>query len=203
MGKLKKKKQSFSVRLSLRFMFLLTMAVILLSFVFLFFVRSLVHANQTAELKKAEAGVYDAVKPLVAYENMSSVRSGGSIYEIPYYFTYIVWDCDSKDVIVTNDPFLPLLEQTNGKAVHHVEKDFFFDGDLDIQYYAQNHTFAGRRITVAVAMNVENSSTAMIFDKLPLALLFLSLPILLLSFFVSLFITKNTVLSLKAAHIPK
>ena len=193
MNKFGKKKQSFSVRLSLRFMFLLTMTVIFLSFAFLFFIRSLVHSNQTAELKKAEAGVYEAVKSLVAYGDSRKFSGGPAIYEIPYYFTYVVWDFDTNNIIATNDPFLPLLEPTKGKSVRYFVKDFFFDGDLDIQYYAQAHSFGGRRIVVAVAMDIENSSTSMIFSKLPLALLFLSLPILLLSFFVSLFITKNTI----------
>ena len=190
---LRKKNQSFSVRLSLRFMFLLTIAVILLTFLFLFFVRSLVHSSQTAELRKAEAEVYNAVKPVITSDNPERRIGGVPIYEIPYYLTYIVWDYETEDVIATNDPFLPLLEQTNGKAVHYFEKDFFFDGDLDIQYYALNHTFAGRKIVVAVAMNMENNSSTILFSKLPLALLFLSIPILILSFFVSLFITKNTI----------
>ena len=179
----KKITESFSVRLALRFMFLLTTSIILLTLAFLFFTRSLVIAGQTEELKKAEAAVYDEMQNADNYMTPS----------IPYYLTYIVWDYDSQDVISTNDPFLPLLEQTNGKSVHYFEKDFFFDGDLDIMYYAQEHRFLGRKVIVAVAMNMDNSSTAMIFSKLPLALLFLSLPILFLSFFVCLFITKNTI----------
>lgn len=193
MDKFRKKKQSFSVRLSLRFMFLLTMAVILLSFVFLFFVRYLVSSNQTAELKQAEERVYSSVRELLSYDQKTRRSSRIIMPEIPYYITYIAWDKESQNLLSTNDPFLPLLEPTNGKTVHYFEKDFFFDGDLDIQYYAQEHTLADRSIIVAVAMNMENNNVAMIFAKLPRALLWLSLPILILSFFVSLFITKNTI----------
>ena len=193
MDKFRKKKQSFSVRLSLRFMFLLTMAVILLSFVFLFFVRYLVSSNQTAELKQAEERVYSSVRELLTYDQKTRKSPKIIMPEIPYYITYIAWDKESQNLLSTNDPFLPLLEPTNGKAVHYFEKDFFFDGDLDIQYYAQEHTLADRSIIIAVAMNMENNNVAMIFAKLPRALLWLSLPILILSFFVSLFITKNTI----------
>ena len=204
MNKIKIKKQSFSVRLSLRFMFLLTIAVILLSLIFLLFVRTLVNNGQTSELKKAEASVYNSVKSAVAYEDYSNARGGFPIREIPYYITYIAWDLETENIIATNDPFLPLLTQTNGKTVHYFVKDFFFDGNLDILYYAQNHSYAGRKIVVAVAMNIENNSTSDIFSKLPLALMFMSLPILLLSFFVSLFMTKNTISPVvkitKAAH---
>ena len=49
---------SFSVRLSLRFMFVMTVAVVLLSVAFLFFVRSLVNKNQEMELKVSEDVVF-------------------------------------------------------------------------------------------------------------------------------------------------
>ena len=183
---MKKNRQSFSVRLALRFMFLLTVAVILLSFVFLLFVRSLVNANQTEELKNAEDKVFSAM----AFQIVSGYLSEA---EIPYYVSYIVYDSDTQETIATNDPFLPLLPTTNGKAVHYFVKDFFFDGNLDILYYAQGHVFKERNIVVAVCVNIENNTTAEMFNSLPLALLFMALPILLLSFFVSFFITKNTI----------
>ena len=122
---MKKSKQSFSVRLALRFTFLLTVAVILLSILFLFFVRSLVNANQTEELKNAEEKVFSAMA-------FSSVSGYLSQDEIPYYVTYLVYDAKTQNTIATNDPFLPYLTVTNGKALRYFEKDFFYDGDLDI-----------------------------------------------------------------------
>ena len=182
---MKKSKQSFSVRLALRFMFLLTVAVILLSFTFIFFIRSLINANQIEELKSAENKVF-----LSLYYQQSAGYLIGA--DIPYYVTYIIYDPETQDTLATNDPFLPFLIPTNGKAVRHFEKDFFFDGDLDILYYAQEHSFDNRTIVVAVAVNLDNNTTVELFENLPLALLFMSLPILLLSFFVSFIITKNT-----------
>ena len=183
---MKKNGQSFSVRLSLRFMFLLTVAVIMLSFLFLFFVRSLVDANQTEELKSAEEKIFLSMY----FQKKPGYLSNT---EIPYYITYIIYDSKTQDILATNDPFLPLLPATDGKTVHHFEKDFFFDGDLDILYYADSHSFDGRAIVVAVAINMDNNNTAEMFANLPMALLFMSIPILLISFFVSLFITKNTI----------
>ena len=183
---MKKNRQSFSVRLSLRFMFLLTVAVIILAFLFLFFIRSLVNANQTEELKNAEEKVF-----LAMYFQKS--RGYLSNAEIPYYITYIIYDSETHELLSTNDPFLPLLAVTDGKAVHYFEKDFFFDGDLDILYYAEPHVFDDHQIIVAVAIYMDNNNTAEMFANLPMALLFMSLPILLISFFVSLIITKNTI----------
>ena len=50
---MKKLSESFAARLSLRFMFILTAAVIILSVSFLMAVRMLVNGRQSAELKKA------------------------------------------------------------------------------------------------------------------------------------------------------
>ena len=182
---MKKIRQSFSVRLAIRFMFLLTVAIIILSFAFLFLVRSIVNMNQTEELRNAEEKVF-----LAMYFQKSAGYLAGA--EIPYYITYIVYDIQTQDILATNDPFLPFLTVTDGKAVHHFEKDFFFDGDLDILYYADSHEFDDRNIVVAVAINIDNNNTAEIFANLPMALLFMALPILLLSFVVSFIITKNT-----------
>lgn len=196
-------KRSFAVKLSLRFMFVLTIAVLLLSLSFLYFVRSLVNANQTSELKKNQERIFQALENMDYTEQI--VDEEGSdvlqllISDLPYYMTYIVYNPETEEIFATNDPFLPLLKETSGKAVHHFEKDFFFDGDLDILYYAESHILQhntiglNQKVVVAVAMNMENDSFAIIFTKLPLALLLMALPVLLLSFLVSLFITKNTI----------
>lgn len=196
-------KRSFAVKLSLRFMFVLTIAVLLLSLSFLYFVRSLVNANQTSELKKNQERIFQALENMDYTEQI--VDEEGSdvlqllISDLPYYMTYIVYNPETEEIFATNDPFLPLLKETSGKAVHHFEKDFFFDGDLDILYYAESHILQhntiglNQKVVVAVAMNMENDSFAIIFTKLPLAFLWMALPVLLLSFLVSLFITKNTI----------
>lgn len=173
-------RKSFAVRLSLRFMFVLTTAVLLLSMGFLLFVRSIVKANQTAQLKAAEKSVF------------SNVMSQHPV-DIPYYMTFIVYDVQSGAMLATNDPFLPLLQPSEGKALRYYAKDFFFDGDLDILYYAEEHYLKRNLIVCAVAMNIENDSFSIIFSKLPLALLLMAIPVLILSFLVSLFITKNTI----------
>ncbi len=176
--------KSFAVRLSLRFMFVLTTSVLLLSLCFLIFVRSLVKANQTAELKNAERKIFMAV---------SSRRDGPLILDIPYYMSYLIYNVETENILATNDPFLPLLKDSSGKALRYYEKDFFFDGDLDILYYAVMHRIGKNGIICAVSINIDNDSFSVIFSKLPLALLLMSLPVLILSFFVSLFITKNTI----------
>ncbi|MCR4940893.1 MAG: HAMP domain-containing histidine kinase [Treponemataceae bacterium] len=187
-------KISFATRLSVRFMFLLTIAVMLISCFFMLFVNSLVKGTRTRELANAENTVYTALSSQMDKSRAASSQEERlSISGIPYYLTYISYYYDTKAVIATNDPFLPLLEDTEGKALRYIEKDFFFDGDLDIFYYADTHQFEGEDLVIAVAMNMDNDSTAVFFEKLPPALLLMTLPVLLVSFFVSFLITKNTI----------
>ena len=195
---MKKRPVSFAVRLSLGFMFILTSSVILLSLSILFFLRSLVRSNQKEGLVNAADGVYSVITRM--YENGELNISDNAeeqrpviIPEIPYFISYIVYDVDTEKMYATNDPFLPLLKDTKGKAKRYFAKNFFFDGDLDVVYYAETFDLYKRKIVVAVSENNEKNFLNMIFTKLPFALLFMIIPILLLSFFVSLFITKNTI----------
>ena len=187
--------RSFSARLSLRFMFIMTGAVVLLSVFFLFFIRSLVFTSQEVELKNAEKIVYAKLEER-RLETSSAPKFGGTlgaIPELPYYISYIIYDVDDLLLLATNDPFLPYLPDTRGKAKRYFEKDYFFDGDLNILYCASQHSESEHTIIAAVVLNLDNNFALEIFRKLPLAFLFLSIPILILSFLVSLFMTRRTI----------
>lgn len=188
-------KKSFAVRLSLRFMFILTTAIILLSIAFLYCVRYLIQLNQTEQLKQSETKIFNELSEKLQSSDFQS--EAAEIYliasELPYYQTYIAYDAETETVLATNDPFLPLLSETNGKSVHYFEKEFFFDGDLDILYYAAAYKIAGKNIVIAVAENIENDSFSKLFPQLPSALLLMVIPILVLSFLFSFLLTKNTI----------
>ena len=192
-------KKSFAVRLSLRFMFILTISTILLSLSFLYCIRSLVKRNQTEMLMASENHILEELlEKLQTSEGLTQnmLEEDDSFFlssELPYYHTYIAYDSDSEDVLATNDPFLPLLKDTGGKALHYFEKDFFIDGDLDVLYFSKTHKLGERNIVIAVAENIENDSFTKLFPQLPSALLLMALPVLLLSFLFSLLLTKNTI----------
>lgn len=197
-------KRSFAVRLSLRFMFILTVSTILLLLSFLFCIRSLVKRNQTEMLMASENHIFEELteKKQLSPGLAGAVPEEGNMLEeddsfflsseLPYYHTYIAYDSDTEEVLATNDPFLPLLKESGGKALHYFEKDFFFDGDLDVLYFAKAHKLGDRNIVIAVSENIENDSFTKLFPQLPSALLLMALPVLLLSFLFSLLLTKNT-----------
>ena len=164
--------RSFAIRLSLRFMFVLMFAVMLLSLFFLVFTGSLVRAGQTSELRDAEAKVFAAVEVLAFSNTMSAddsteksvmffsedIAQNLIIDNIPYYLTYSVYIPEKSTVLATNDPFLPLLSETKGKAVRYFAKNFFIDGNLDILYYAASHQLGNENVICEVSVNVENNA---------------------------------------------
>ncbi|MCR4821726.1 MAG: HAMP domain-containing histidine kinase [Treponema sp.] len=188
--------KSFSTRLSLRFTLVLTCAVVILSITFLLFTRSLVNKAQEKELIAAEGAVYNRIEEFRNDKNVVP-RYGatlGTIEELPYYLTYIVYDTDESLLLATNDPFLPFLEDSRGHSRRYFVKNYFFDGDLNILYFAKPHCADGvHNIIVAVVLDMDNNKSADIFRKLPSAMLLMIIPILIISFLLSLLITRNTI----------
>ena len=183
--------RSFALRLSLKFMFVLTMSVLLLSLVLLSYIRSVIFSNQTTELRNTEDFVFQSVQGNIASD--TPIPPHNSIKDIPYYMTYLVYQNENYMLVATNDPFLPFLEDSRGRAKTLFIKDYFFDGDLDILYYAKNHEINGLTYTVSVALNIDNDSLGKVFIALPKAIAVTIIPILIISFFVSLLITKRTI----------
>ncbi len=111
---------------------------------------------------------------------------------IPYYVTYVVTSAESDfgEVIFTNDSFLPILPETFSKAKTYVAKDFFIDGDLSVLYVSQK-TEDGQYM-IQVSLDLERDISSHLMDKIPAAIACSSLPIILVSFLMSLLITKNT-----------
>ena len=177
-------------------MFVMTIAVVLLSVSFLVFTRSLVTKNQNIELKMAEKIIFRKLEEFrsLTEPEFNLGESLGSITGMPYYITYIIYDVQNRTLLATNDPFLPFLEDSQGKVRRFFQKNYFFDGDLNIIYYARKHVDSGHDIIVEVARNMDNNLLVKMFQNLPIALLFMAIPILILSFLTSLFITKRTIL---------
>ena len=177
-------------------MFIMTGSVVFLAISFLLFTRSIVEKSQEEELKKAEGRIFEKMEQYDHDDSVTPKFGGplGSNLEIPYYLTYIVYDSDSYTLLATNDPFLPFLPNTNKKARHYFQKDYFFDGDLDILYYAEPHTNnKNHNIIIAVVLNIDNNQASALFASLPRAILSMAIPILFISFMLALFLTKKTI----------
>jgi len=207
---LKKGFRSISVRLAFRFTLVLTVAILVLSISFALIIQSFVHFRQNSELIMAA----DAIEIIMKNDNFHNLkRNLDKNYSnnknqndknenfqkripppnplIPYYITFVISDI-SGNILRTNDPFLPIFCDTDGNVETYFKKDFFIDGDLNIRYFAKKTEINGRPVLIQTSRDNERDETEKMFLMIPKSILFAILPIVIVSFLISLLITKNT-----------
>lgn len=183
--KLTKFKNSKAFRLALVFSVVIAFVILLFSIFLSYLLKRDIRKNQNEELENASVYILEEMKNGELHGNISFEK-------IPYYITYVVHK--DETVLFTNDPFLPLLPESE-KAVLYLAKDFFIDGDLNILYKTKKAD--EEKTVVQVALNMDTDYGHRILEGLPLSLLLLSIPLLLVSFAASFFITKQTMKPVK------
>ena len=175
---------SISVRLSFRFMVILSAAVLILSMTFVWIMRSFIRSEQDTELKRSCEFIETNIQDF--YEVDFS--------KLPFYITYVVYKNSSenaeKKILFTNDPFLPALPETNGKTKIYVSKNYFIDDDLKILYFARKSEL--NDCIIMTAMGIERDISSRLLNTLPKTVTLAFFPILIVSYLVSLFITRRT-----------
>lgn len=112
--------------------------------------------------------------------------------DLPYFITFVVYEEESRDVFITNDPFLPCLPSTDGKAKKYFQRNYFTDGDLDILYCALECQLNGKIYIVETAMDIQKEFTHDIAGQIFRIALITLIPILIISFLLSFLIAKQT-----------
>lgn len=171
---------SASTKIAFRFMVVLCAAVLLLSVIFSFLLKHFVRSQQEDELQEANSKLCKSLEESDIKEYLP----------LSYLVTYSVFD--EKKCILTNDPFLPRLKETDGKAKTYIHKNYFIDGDLNILYIAKTINKNGEQYLIETALNMDSDSMSLFLKGIPFTLALVCIPVLILSFFVSLGITKNT-----------
>lgn len=183
-------KSSLSLRLSIRFMIFVAVIVLLLSAGFVSLLKLSINSKQKKEVLDATILLCDAMEK----EENTLLETLG----LPYYLTYCIYDEETQDVLYTNDPFIPFLDDTDGKVKKYFVKDFFSDGNLNILYASlQTYTSDSRSVVVEVAVDVDRDSSDQMIKAIPKLSLIVILPLLLISFLISLLITKRTMKPVK------
>lgn len=190
-----KKINSVSVRLAVRFTVLVTVLVLVLSIAFSVVLGIQVRAEKDAELQKSVEFIIRGLKQKNPKPQKNPGRNHKMFFpQLPYYITYTVWKEEPKNnaVISTNDPFLPFLPETGNKSRSYFSKDYFLDGDLNILYFAKKVQVENDSYMVQSAINMDNDSTTHLMKQIPKVAALAFFPILVISFLISLFMTKRT-----------
>ena len=162
--------------------------------------------RQSRELVSAAALLREAI---LQNDSLDAVQN----VELPYYVLFAVYNAQSGEVIFTNDPFLLPLPPIHATPRRYTEKNYFTDGDLDILYYALSSNkgrtdihnagdlHSDERIEseyiIQTALNLDTDTASALISDLPKILLIVMLPLLLVSYFAALLISKRTMKSVR------
>ena len=179
-------KKTLALRLSIKFMIFVAAIVMLVAMVFVFALRLSIRKKQSQDLKRnAEI----LCKEIEAQEN-PVIES----LNLDYFISYIVFD-DEGQVWYTNDPLLPELELTEGKAKKYFQKNFYFDGDLNLLYCSIRLPTG---LTVQTSIDTDQDASIQMINTLPKVGAIALIPILLISFLLSFLISKRTLKPVEA-----
>lgn len=182
---MKKFIHSVAFRLSLLFTLILTAAVIILSISFFSMLSASVQSQTNEELTLAA----ENIEATIFFNSISEEQTASPT--LPYYLTYIVYN-EEEEFIEGNDPYLPHLPVTPSKPRSYFEKNFYLDGDLNILYFAKKARIQNEVLTIMVATNLDTDSSSKFKTEIPKAILLGIMPLLLICFIVSIFMTRRT-----------
>ncbi|MCQ2585539.1 MAG: HAMP domain-containing histidine kinase [Treponema sp.] len=179
-------KKTLALKLSIKFMLFVALIVMLVAMVFVFALRLSIRKKQSQDLKRnAEI----LCKEISAQEN-PVIES----LNLDYFISYIVFD-DEGQVWYTNDSLLPELELTEGKAKKYFQKNFYFDGDLNLLYCSIRLPTG---LTVQTSIDTDQDASIQMINTLPKVGAIALIPILLISFLLSFLISKRTLKPVEA-----
>lgn len=176
-------KNSISFRLSIGFMLIVTAVVLLLSFSFVFLLRYSITKHQKEDLYKASE--------VLEKNYILNPDFEPELLSIPYYVLFSIYKNDDGTIIYSNDPFIPNLPDSNGHTKKYFQKDFYTDGNLNILYYSVLVDQAD--CVIQTAIDIDRDSSNDMINGIPNLAAITLIPILIISFLISLLITKRTI----------
>lgn len=178
-------KKSLVVRLSLRFMIIVAASLLILSIIFI----QLLRLSQKNKMERDLSGAARFLSEQLEFEKVIIPE----FLDLPYFITFLVYQEENQEVYVTNDPFLPCLPVTQGKAKKYFQRDYFTDGDLNILYCAVECQLFGKKYVVETAMDIQKEFSNEIEGQIAKVALIIFIPILIISYLLSFLITKQTI----------
>lgn len=177
--------KSLAQRIALQFSFLLALLEIALAAHFIIVIG---RNSRTAKEKEIDESFTKII---------FSIKSNSSIFvaerDLPYYIIYTVYDADTKSLIASNAPYIPILPETDGVAKEYEEKDFFTDGDLKLIYATERVQIAADNYIIQISNSIDRDEMANLFKFLnPRPLVIGIIPLLLISYLTSFLIAKRT-----------
>lgn len=187
-----KKRKSVAFRFALGFSIVLTLFSIVISLLISEFLWLSIRNQKASELESAAIIIEKAI------EKQDEQQLNNGFTSLPYYIDYLVYSTtrytasDDYEIICSNNPYLPHLRETIGKAQIYYEENYYIDGNLNILYYAKRLKHAESVIMIQTSVNMDSDSSTKFFNVLPKIIGFALIPIFVLCFMISMYFTKRT-----------
>lgn len=183
-------KRTLALRLSIKFMIFVAAIVMLVAMVFVFALRLSIREKQSSALKRNAE--------ILCQEIETQENPVIETLDLDYFVSYTIFD-DAGQIYYTNDSLLPELKLTDGKAVRYFQKNFYFDGDLNLLYCSvRTSSEIVPALTVQVSIDIAQDASIQMINTLPKVAAIAIIPILLISFLLSFLISKRTLKPVQA-----
>jgi len=137
------------------------------------------------------------------FSNEDALRFESQL-NIPYYLSYTIFRKNLDDIKIesSNDRFLPVFSDTKNKAIKYIDDDYYIDGRLYVLYVVIPIEKGKRQATqgqadspslfVQVSIDMDRDTTQSMIDTMPRIFFFMALPLLFISFLLSLYFVRRS-----------
>lgn len=174
--------RSVAVKLAIKFTVVHTAAILLLSVAFTATLSLFSRRQQSEEIRQAARVIESSLQ----HNRENDLR----LPVLPYYITYLIYSEGKKYILSTNDPFLPVLPETNGKTKYYSAQNYFLDGDLNILYYTMKFTNRNDTYIIQTSLNMDLNKNLSLISLLPKTIIVAIVPITIVSFLITMLLTR-------------
>ncbi len=178
-------KGSLAHRIALRFFLVIALLILILSLALVGMLNLSMRWRRNRELLQVMQHIARSVQD-DGIDSLPALEA-----ELPYYIAYTVYsihDGGTEEILATNDPFIPILPQTEGRSKTYFKRDYYTDGDLHVLYVAG----AAASVIVQVSLSLDQNEQAAQLRSIPGALAFVFVPLLLFSYLAAYLIARRT-----------
>lgn len=177
--------RSLAQKTAIKFSFFLALMELALAAHFIYIVDLNARRTKDNEIYTALVSIMDALK------GENSLYAAES--KLPYYITYSIYDGETKEILATNGPLIPILPEAEEKPRIYQKKSFYTDGDLNVVYQTHKIKKGNTTYVIQVSNSIDRDKMANIFNFMtPKSLALGFIPLLIISYFTSFFIAKRT-----------
>ncbi len=181
-------KNSIVFKLSVKFAAILTIAFLVILFIFFATLR---HSAIEQEYKRFSKSSEIIVRALIS-ENPALLDK--KLRELPFFTSYLIYNAKTGEILRQKNDFVGKLPETKGKPVHFFVKKTAEGENINILYITTNCRLKdGRTFTIQIAQKANNDPGNRFIYEILFFIGIAAIPVLVISFFLCQLFVKQTI----------